>query len=269
MTTSIEIFDVGHGACSVITSPASKRLMIDCGDNPDRPWFPSSKYSGISIEELVISNFDEDHVSDLPNLLTKAQISFMVVNNSVSPDALEHLKMETGMGTGIQRLITWMRHISGQSSSGNPNFDEISISFFYNEYPRDFEDENNLSVVTFVEYSGFRIIYPGDLESAGWQSLLRNSLFSSKLQHINVFVASHHGRKSGCCEDVFYICKPQIVVMSDRDRQFNSQETTQWYSQRCEGINYQNGKRYVFTTRSDGDIKIVVDKSSWSISTSR
>ena len=33
----VDIFDVGHGACSVITCPDGKRLMIDCGSKGDPP----------------------------------------------------------------------------------------------------------------------------------------------------------------------------------------------------------------------------------------
>jgi hypothetical protein len=34
----IDIFDVGRGACSVITCPDGRRLMIDCGSKNDPPY---------------------------------------------------------------------------------------------------------------------------------------------------------------------------------------------------------------------------------------
>ena len=42
----IEIFDVGHGQCAVMTSPNSQRMMIDCGTRwgEQRFWAPSLHY---------------------------------------------------------------------------------------------------------------------------------------------------------------------------------------------------------------------------------
>lgn len=64
----IEIFDVGHGQCTMITCPPNgKKLMIDAGHNTGK-WWPSRHFSGQAIEGLIISNFDEDHTSDVENI---------------------------------------------------------------------------------------------------------------------------------------------------------------------------------------------------------
>lgn len=261
----IEIFDVEHGSCAVITSPEGKRLMIDCGHNSTKLWWPSIRYYSQQIEELVIGNYDEDHVSDLQDLMKNSAISYITHNASVSSADLSYLKAENGMGPGIARLRAWMKSVEGQVSAGAPNLGSMRHKYFYNNYPIDFDDENNLSVISFVEWSGFKIIFPGDLEEAGWKKLLRRSDFKSMLNHINVFVASHHGRKTGCCDEVFDICNPRIVVMSDRDKVFDSQETVSWYANRCQGIRYNGKQRNVFTTRSDGNIRITVGPTSWKI----
>ena len=31
----IEIFNVGHGQCAVLTAPNGRRMMLDCGDRWD------------------------------------------------------------------------------------------------------------------------------------------------------------------------------------------------------------------------------------------
>lgn len=260
----IEIFDVEHGSCAVVTSPEGKRLMIDCGHNPARPWRPSVHYYGQQIEQLVIGNYDEDHVSDLEDLMKNVSISFILRNSSVNASDLSRLKAENGMGSGIERLRTWMKAVEGKSG-GIPDLGTMLHTYFYNYYPTDFDDENNLSVVSFIEWSGFRIVFPGDMEGPGWKTLLTRRDFADKLKHVNVFVASHHGRKTGYCDEVFDICNPQIVVMSDRDRVFDSQDTVSWYANRCQGMNYYGRQRSVFTTRNDGNIRIDVSPASWTI----
>lgn len=262
---NIEIFDVEHGTCIVATSPGGKRLMLDCGHNSSKPWRPSVHYQGKAIENLVVSNYDEDHVSDQTDLMSNTSLAFISRNTSVSANDLARLKAENGMGDGIARLKRWMSAVEGKPSGGNPDYDVMSHQYFYNSYPNHFNDENNLSVLSVVECYGFKLVYGGDLETPGWEKIIERDSVQAALAGTNVFVASHHGRKSGQCQAVMDICRPQIVVMSDRDKQFNSQETTPWYKDRCSGINYGGGQRYVFTTRNDKNIAINVGATTWSI----
>ena len=64
----IDIHDVGHGACAVVTCPGGARVMLDCGYGLDPGWFPSVTYGGGHVALLAFTNLDEDHVADLPYL---------------------------------------------------------------------------------------------------------------------------------------------------------------------------------------------------------
>ena len=64
----IDIFDVGHGNCSLITCPNGARIMVDCGFKSDLGWFPSVAFAGQFIDLLVFNNLDEvrwDHLTNL------------------------------------------------------------------------------------------------------------------------------------------------------------------------------------------------------------
>jgi hypothetical protein len=114
------------------------------------------------------------------------------------------------------------------------------------------------------------MIFPGDLEKQGWQTLLRNPDFVEEIKKVNVFVASHHGRESGCCEELFDLgCLPAIVVMSDKGIQYESQATVPWYAARSIGMEYNGEPRSVFTTRRDGRIFIEATPHLVTISTTR
>jgi hypothetical protein len=82
-----------------------------------------------------------------------------------------------------------------------------------------------------------------------------------------VFVASHHGRESGCCTDLFEFLRPQLVIISDAERQYDSQDTDDWYRTRCSGAVFvTNQRRYVATTRKDGSMRIdVTTEGRWTI----
>lgn len=152
------------------------------------------------------------------------------------------------------------------------NWGELSYKVFYNRYPTDFVDENNLSVVTFLHCHNLHMVFPGDLERAGWEKLLENPSFVRQLKTVNVFVASHHGRESGRCDDVFELdgVRPQIVIFSDAGIQYDTQvTTTAWYRARVTGMDYHGKRRHVFTTRHDGKITIDAQPDRTTVATAR
>jgi hypothetical protein len=132
------------------------------------------------------------------------------------------------------------------------------VKYFYNTYLR-FQDMNNLSLVAFVKYHDFCIVFPGDIERAGWLVMLERADFRQLLAQVNIFVASHHGRENGYCKEVFTFCKPDIVLISDKNIQHDSQEHC--YDSHATGIDFRRnglftGRRRVLTTRCDGHIAI-------------
>ena len=72
---------------------------------------------------------------------------------------------------------------------------------------------------------------------------------------MNVFVASHHGRESGYLPEVFEFCSPELVIISDRNIIYRTQEHI--YAQHARGVRWPDGTvRRVVTTRNDGLIQI-------------
>jgi len=116
-------------------------------------------------------------------------------------------------------------------------------------------DTNNLSLVTLIEFGAARILVPGDLETSGWRWLLGRDDFRDALRRTTVFVASHHGRESGLCEDVFTYCRPEIVIVSDKKVERETQEVD--YGRYATGTVLTDGyRRRCLSTRNNGDIAI-------------
>ena len=85
----LEIFDVEHGACALVTTGNGKRILIDCGDNATTGWEPGSalRRRGIAaIERLVVTNYDEDHVSGIEtSSITSLSEAFSATGGSMPP----------------------------------------------------------------------------------------------------------------------------------------------------------------------------------------
>lgn len=81
----VDIFDVGHGGCAVVTAPNGRRIMLDCGFHSERQWYPSVVLAGQQIDLLVAMNLDEDHLDDLPYLWKNVNIGGVFTNRPSLP----------------------------------------------------------------------------------------------------------------------------------------------------------------------------------------
>lgn len=264
----LEIFDVEHGACALLTCDDSRRIMIDCGHNATTGWRPGThlRRNGIvRLEMLTITNFDEDHVSGLPDLLDNIDVRALYRNESVTPAILRTLKSEDGMGAGIDRLVDMMPVYTVYPNVQAPAFPGVQYDAFYLHYPQ-FDDENNLSLALRLTINGIVFLFTGDLENAGWKALLEgNPSFREAVRQTNVLVASHHGRIDGYEPEVFtkYGCNPFWVVISDKGYVYESQETVNLYGQHAIGGSFRGEDRKVLTTRNDGNISFIFEGGKW------
>ena len=263
----IEIFDVGHGQCAAVTSPNGQRMLVDCGTRwgENSFWVPSLHYFRTSFGLLTLTNLDEDHLADFGFLTENCTFPWIASNPTIGPNEFARLK-EDGMGAGAHAFARWLGRPRPAnaflSQPPQPDFGRVAIRRYWNPYvPGLIDTTNNLSLVVIVQYGLFKIAFTGDLEATGWRALLRNPSFRQDIATATIYVASHHGRESGCCTELFDLVRPEIVIISDDERRYDSQDTDGWYRQRCRGIPLINNpfeRRYVMTTRKDGSMQIDV-----------
>jgi beta-lactamase superfamily II metal-dependent hydrolase len=254
----VEIFNVGHGSAALVIADNTNIALLDCGH--DDQGFRPSNYLPTrwkAIQQLIVSHYDSDHVSNLADLASKMNIERLVSNNTISVAEIRRLKQQEGdLTRGMEKLLEMKSNFGPPGGGSPPDLAGINLQIFLHSYGQ-FPDMNNLSVVSFIEFDGFCIVFPGDLERAGWDTHLQNPLFRQCLSRTTVFVASHHGRENGYCEQVFQYCKPELVIISDTVKQFDSQEHD--YHLHANGLEFfrsgaSQGRRRVLTTRCDGHI---------------
>jgi beta-lactamase superfamily II metal-dependent hydrolase len=256
----VEIFDVGHGSAALAIADNTNLVMFDCGH--DEGGFRPSVYlpqHWRAVQWLVVSHYDSDHVSDLAELRAQMPIERLLSNPTITVDEIRRLKLKEGpIRPGVAALLEMKSAFGGVVNQAD--LAGIRVRYFYNNYSQ-FQDMNNLSLVTFLTYEDFCIVFPGDIERPGWLEMLRLADFRQCLSQVNVFVASHHGREDGYCEEVFRCCNPDIVVISDKQIVHDTQEHC--YDNHAKGISFsRDGQRYVLTTRSDGHILVEKTKGS-------
>ena len=249
-----------HGACASVHTPSGHLILLDCGHNSTTNWRPSSWLAsqGVRPELLIVSNLDEDHVSDLRNVDRLCAPNRFYTNSTIPPDFVVREKSAGGgMGQGISAAVSYMR--SAVVPAPPINFG-LELYRFEHPYPL-FTDFNNLSVVTFFFYAGHGIIFPGDIEQRAWRVFLANAEFRQCLSRVNLFVASHHGRQNGFEPTVFDHCRPEIVLVSDKSVSHGTQLTSGRYGAYARGVMFGRTRRDVLTTRNDGAISISIDRN--------
>lgn len=281
----VRIWDVEHGACAMVqhvTGTLGGRLaMIDSGRS--NTWNPASyvwhDLGRTKLDYLFITNADRDHMDGLQGLEDAGiSISTMYRNRSYSAQQIEQIKLTSGpLGADAKQYVRLCDTFNQPVVEPfNQNMSGITESTFWNPYPQ-FTDTNNLSLVVFIKYLNFKIIFPGDLEGPGWRALLQDPAFRTELAGTDVLVASHHGRESGFCQDIFKYFTPSCVVISDKPIMHETQRMVPDYRNvvRASGVsvntsagrpNYSN-PRHVLTTRSDGWIQFDVYDTHYIIET--
>jgi len=252
----VTVHDVGHGSCISLIHDNGNVMLWDCGHSDENRPSQFLPVMGINtIHNFFITNYDEDHISDLPNLLASVDLPTLFRNKSISADELHRLKLQGGpispaMSSMLAMIVDYNQPVLGVP----PAFPGVTFTTYSNSYGLAYNETNNISLVTFLNLNGTKFIFPGDVERAGWLGLLAQPGFIEELRTVSVFVASHHGRESGYCSEVFQVCTPVVVVMSDSKIKHATQGMTNIYASHASGMSFGGTIRRVVTTRNDGDI---------------
>lgn len=269
----LEIFNVEHGQCALLTGDDGEHLLIDAGHNSTTGWRPSNYLPEIGVnylEHLIISNADEDHASDLYRLRQAVFIENLYHNPTVNAADIYTIKGIDQCGDGILALGAMLSGFT-EPVRNPPRFGGLKLEMFWNDYPKHFKDENNLSLVSILRWPNLAICFPGDMQKQGWLRLCQDPAFRQAMSGVHLLVASHHGRDDGRSEALFNVTglNPQVVVISDGGKQHTTQETVDWYATRTRGIKLYGRDRYVLTTRTDGNITVEISPMGGVVYTSR
>lgn len=286
------VFDVGNASCNYICSPNKYAMMIDCGscsekDNPvdvikeyikkgyvDPVCYISPGGTPYPMALLHITHPDDDHVRNAdkvhkeltPYLLKRTFTENFDDANTIDDNYRKKFDMvyrgpNQDVDFGFDFNITFC----------------IPIDVVKNDNTLKNKVRNNNSIVRFISYNGIRFLFTGDLETPGWDWLIKNdpNFVKTVKDGVEVLIAPHHGHESGFPKALFdLIGKVEVIILS-KDSEASKEESDVYsnYSSYANGVVYVNRKdsefyeAKVMTTRSNGNIHIRVDseKSAYRI----
>ena len=253
----LTIFDVEHGSCALLTANNGATMMVDCGKNSSSGWSPTVELTNRNIttlDRLAITNFDEDHANGLPELrASHVRIRSLLRAKNIEPDEIEGMKSEDGMGAGIKELVKMAKEYCHPAAAYD--YGDIDFKIFYNP-SGSFQDENNMSAVIIVTAGAHKVVFPGDVERAGFELLMKRSAFVEAIRDSSILIAPHHGRESSVHEAFISTVNPFWTIISDCGYKYDTQLTVPTYKRLSRGASFRGRDRWVLTTRNDGEIAL-------------
>ncbi|MXX20763.1 MAG: MBL fold metallo-hydrolase [Cenarchaeum sp. SB0661_bin_35] len=265
--TELYVWDVGDGAAIYVKTPNDKHVVIDCGASDD---FSPADYIkstlGVStINGLVISHPHKDHINDILKIKEHwdkvNEIKLLMRNKEIGKELL----IESNNDLKDDKYVKGYYELADSFNGGNPSkeyldFGGLERKYFLNTNTDEKPDSstiNNLSVVTFIKFGADVVLYGGDMEEYGWKEILGKDGFKELLKKTTIYIASHHGHKSGYYADIFEYFQPKLTIIPGNKRD-DDDDATGEYDEKTEGMSIDGKDEKVLTTYEDGHIHITL-----------
>lgn len=209
---AITTLDVGQGDSHVIEK-GEKVYLIDGGSTSVKEVgvyriLPFLKCRGITtVEYILISHLDEDHISGVKEVIERAFMEGMRIKCLVLPytnlqDEAYREMVECAKEHGIQ--VNYVE-------AGDQLIDgEMSLTCLHPTYDYSAKSRNDSSMVLLLEEQEFSMLFAGDLEAEGEQRILQEE----ELPQVDIVKIGHHGSKSSTTEEFLEKLSPKIAIIS-------------------------------------------------------
>ncbi|WP_422123111.1 DNA internalization-related competence protein ComEC/Rec2 [Planococcus sp. X10-3] len=264
----VTIIDVGQGDSALIQLPYRKGVyLIDTGgvlrfgregfSDRNRPFevgrqivAPYLHGNGIAkIDKMILSHPDADHAEGADEILQLFDVKELhLTPGSQNSDIMKALQKDLNQTT---------IRLPGQEShwqNGGVNFTYVS--------PEDgVYDGNNDSLVLLMEYEGFKLLFTGDLETAGENRII--GLYGDRLADITVLKVGHHGSKTSSGDTFLSTLQPELSIFSaGKDNRYG--HPAEEVVERFESLSLPT-----LSTAEQGTIEIIFQDGAYTVITSK
>ncbi len=203
-TLKVDFLDVGQGDSEYIKTPSGKDILIDGG--PDNSVLNQlgevMAYSDHEIDLIILSHPHADHITGLVEVLKRYKVDEVWETGIAYPSATYD---------EFHRLVTADKIPDKKIKAGDSeDFGGVKITVLYplsDLENKTIDNLNNSSDVVRLDYKNFSVLFPGDLEKAAQEKILRENI------HATILKMPHHGSQNGAGEDFFKIVRPAVAII--------------------------------------------------------
>lgn len=200
---TVTVLDVGQGQCVLLQSGGGAALA-DCGGGGaenagDTAADRLHNLGRTSLDLLVLSHYDDDHVNGVPELFDRMEVKAVALPD-VSPEDPNRLEIEAlAAQEGAQVLYITER--TEQS---------LGIAVLTLFPPQGGEGDNEKGLTVLGTAGDFDVLIPGDMGSETEARLIKYN----HLPDIELLVVGHHGSKYSTSEAFLDAVTPEAAVIS-------------------------------------------------------
>ncbi len=271
---TIVFWDVEHGHATYLQTPNGRHIVVDLGTGSYSSYYEfrplehlRNQYGVRQLDYVIITHPHVDHIDDIFNFDSMNPLILSRPKHLDKKSILEKasnkdkLKLEKYFEINERYNIT-VTDESPNSLNNSNNWGGMNINTFSPNLCGQ-SNINNHSIVTTFNFTGLKVLIPGDNEPPSWNELKNLESFTETTKDIDILLAPHHGRNSGFDSDVMKHFNPRLTIVSDGA--YSDTSAASRYSAISRGwpVYKKDGSsemRYCLTTRNDGVIKVKIGK---------
>ena len=244
---------VGHGTCVVMELPGGQTVLYDAGSMRS----PESTSRTIAsflwsrhithLDAVVLSHPDVDHYNAVPGLIERFDVGAVYVSpmmfDALATDgqlrAPNYLRsFITGHGVPLREV--WMNDRLRTADS------RVQIEVLHPPREGVIGRDNANSILLSVNFAGWRILLPGDIEAPGLPMVI-----ADPPHDCDILLAPHHGSTHSDPPGFAAWCRPEWVVVSGDHRDAVLTTTKSYQDQGAEVIHTANQGAVQFVLSED------------------
>lgn len=199
----VAFLDVGQGDAIFIETPNGTQVLVDSGVGSAvlRELGALMNFSDKSIDMIVATHPDADHVGGFPEVLERYDISLVVHNGAEGDSAVFDAFREARTHEGAREIVAR----TGMTFTLDEN---VYLKILY---PDQFLEGNDGSIVAQLVYGDIEYLLTGDAPKFAEAKVV--SGYGDALQS-EVLHVGHHGSKTSTAEKFVAAVRPQYAVIS-------------------------------------------------------
>lgn len=257
---SITVMDVGQGDGILLRNETGTTYFIDGGSTDIKNLgqyriTPCLKAKGISyIDYALVTHMDQDHISGLMELLEKQEEPGVIqIGTLILPDTdlkddafLKMVKLAMKKNINVTYLKKGDKIIDG----------ELSLSCLHPYKGFNTTERNVYSMVLYMKYHSFSMLFTGDVEKEGEEALIANK----ELPKCDIYKVAHHGSQYTNSDSLLDRLQPHYAIVSagegNRYRHPHKEVLQRLASRKCP----------CFSTIDHGAIEVCITKDKINVS---
>ena len=257
---SITVMDVGQGDGILLRNETGTTYFIDGGSTDIKNLgqyriTPCLKAKGISyIDYALVTHMDQDHISGLMELLEKQEEPGVIqIGTLILPDTdlkddafLKMVKLAMKKNINVTYLKKEDKIIDG----------ELSLSCLHPYKGFNTTERNAYSIVLYMKYHSFSMLFTGDVEKEGEEALIANK----ELPKCDIYKVAHHGSQYTNSDSLLDRLQPHYAIVSagegNRYRHPHKEVLQRRASRKCP----------CFSTIDHGAIEVCITKDKINVS---